>query len=353
MFNFTVCLPVSYFNPCCFITVLMLTLLLSDKQLMALYIQMENSKKQAYRSSTSANHRTMFRTYISFCLYFKLKDIDPSPSTLCLYIQMLMNSFSSPQSIHNYLSAVSLLHKSSGYQPPTHSYEVSTMLRAAKLIMCHSPNQRLPISPSILIAICDLCDMQGPIGLVAKCAYLTAFFTFIRQSNIVPSSHSLFDHTKHAARGDLFFSPPGAVLLIKWSKTLQTGQHTLLPIPAINRHRHCPVAAFKQLFRAHPLNPNQPLFPMPDVSPPRSITVSMLRDILNINLKILGINPTQYSLHSFRRGGATTAYQAGADYAHIKRHGTWRSNVFWDYITTYTQDSHIPQALASTFKTSI
>ena len=47
----------------------------------------------------------------------------------------------------------------------------------------------------------------------------------------------------------------------------------------------------------------------------------------------LGLDPTLYSLHSFRRGSTTTAYRAGVDALDIKRHGTWASECFWQYIT--------------------
>ena len=50
-------------------------------------------------------------------------------------------------------------------------------------------------------------------------------------------------------------------------------------------------------------------------------------------LKALGRDPGLYSLHSLRRGGATTAYANGSSYELIKRHGLWRSHCFWDYIT--------------------
>ena len=50
-------------------------------------------------------------------------------------------------------------------------------------------------------------------------------------------------------------------------------------------------------------------------------------------LHTLGIDTGLYSLHSLCRGGATAAYQAGADQLDIKCHGTWLSDAFWGYIT--------------------
>ena len=47
----------------------------------------------------------------------------------------------------------------------------------------------------------------------------------------------------------------------------------------------------------------------------------------------IGLDPGKYTWHSFRRGGATASYEAGCDYISIKRHGTWASDCFWQYIT--------------------
>ena len=42
--------------------------------------------------------------------------------------------------------------------------------------------------------------------------------------------------------------------------------------------------------------------------------------------------PTMYTFHSFRRSGATLAYNADISLEQIKRHGTWKSNSVNTYI---------------------
>jgi hypothetical protein len=205
---------------------------------------MNITARQAFRPATRANHTAMFRTYISFCTYFQLQDIDPQPSTLCAYVQYLTRTFSSPLSIKNYMSTVNLLHLMNNRQPPAKTFAVTNMIRAIQLTMRHMPSQKLPITPEILNQLCDLCDQQHATGRLLKAAFMLLFFTFIRQSSLAPRNVNKFDITRHLTRADVFFAPPGYIILIKWTKTRQNGQHVSLPVPQI-RHSHCPVRALR------------------------------------------------------------------------------------------------------------
>ena len=58
----------------------------------------------------------------------------------------------------------------------------------------------------------------------------------------------------------------------------------------------------------------------------------MLSQVLKVLLDTLQWDSTVYSLHSLKRGGATTVYRAGTDHLHIKCHGMWSSDTFWAYV---------------------
>ena len=45
-----------------------------------------------------------------------------------------------------------------------------------------------------------------------------------------------------------------------------------------------------------------------------------------------GIDPSTYSIHSFRRGGATFAVDSGASVEAVKAQGNWRSNCYQKYM---------------------
>ena len=172
------------------------------------------------------------------------------------------------------------------------------------------------------------------------------FFTFLRQSNLAPRKPQDYDPTRHLAVGDIFFTETGIIVLIKWTKTLQFGKTVLLPIPRI-QHRHCPVTAITTMLHQRQCieNKNSPLFVFPDTQ--TAMTSVYMQSALHTLLDAMGQQVDRYSLHSFRRGGATAAYQAGVDHTKIRRHGIWSSDCFWRYISQDTLASDVPQALAN------
>ncbi len=72
--------------------------------------------------------------------------------------------------------------------------------------------------------------------------------------------------------------------------------------------------AFAQVCHLIPAEAEAPLFLMPDN---RTLTVPKLRGAFNVMLEQLGLSTNQFGLHSFRRGGATSSHDNGANYIDI------------------------------------
>ena len=114
-----------------------------------------------------------------------------------------------------------------------------------------------------IIAVCDTMWM----GQVFKSLYLTAFFSFLRISNLVPHTVATFSTLEELTRGDIFFAPPGVHLLIKWTKTMQTRDTVkLLKLPSLQGSPLCPVQALKTLLLVSPGNQDTPLFQVKNVA---------------------------------------------------------------------------------------
>ena len=90
------------------------------------------------------------------------------------------------------------------------------------------------------------------------------FFSFLRLSNILPHSVPAFDHTRQLARADYIPAVNGAVLLIKWSKTLQNRKDIVtIPIPSLGKSLLCPMAALDRMIQLYTVSDNEPLFVIP------------------------------------------------------------------------------------------
>ena len=150
--------------------------------------------------------------------------------------------------IANYLSAIRAKRSNFGFDISL--FQDSRVRVFTKAIRKHSPiNPHIKLVSNIptLALLVHQCDRMH-IGTVFKAAVLLSFFSFLKTSNLVPHSISSFDPLKQLTREDIIFSPPGAVVIIKWSKTLQfRDKIKLLKIPSLGSSELCPVAALKAL----------------------------------------------------------------------------------------------------------
>ena len=93
---------------------------------------------------------------------------------------------------------------------------------------------------------------------VFKALYLLAFYSFLRLSNILPHSVSPFDSTLYV--GAVIFAGQYAVVIIKWSKTMQDRSKVAsISIPALVSASICPVSALTHMLHIQ-TSPDDPLF---------------------------------------------------------------------------------------------
>ena len=210
--------------------------------------------------------------------------------------------------------------------------------------------------PPIHKGIFDIPTLQKIITLCSismdpklfKAIFSTAFFGFLRISNIAPHSKANFSPSMHLLRQDVVFHPPGCHLRIKWSKTNQTRRNVhWLQLPYLNSHTDiCPVRAIYALLKSRPLAKNAPLFADPTGTP---ILDTIIRDTLRKILQCIGIPTQGHSFHTFRRSGATWAFDNNVPLEHIMHHGSWHSEAIWNYLQqTSTATSQVPATFAST-----
>ena len=130
------------------------------------------------------------------------------------------------------------------------------------------------------------------------------------------------------------FTTSGCFLRIKWSKTRQHKEGIrIVSLPSIPHSPLCPVTAIHHYFSLVPASPDDPFFCFPTATGLTPVTASFFATTLKKLLGKLGLAPTHYSPHSFRRGGATFAFQAGAPEHLLQLHGDWRSDAYKQYLT--------------------
>ena len=314
--------------------------------------------QHAFRPGTRINQQVQIRRYYMFCKRFHLVDINPSTSQLTSYIEYLSQNLRSAQSVRNYFSAISFMHRHLGLDcPALQSHQVNIMLRAVDQTLRSPILPKLPVTIPILYKLISCCKQLGAWGLVLQCAFLFCFFGFLRQSNVAPRSPHLFDPTRDTLRADIQSSSRGLLLKLKWTKTHQ-GSHTpiYIPLPRIRGSVLCPTRAFHRMCAVFPSTATTtPLLIYGSTgSPATTVTTRMLAAQLRTIISTLRLPPHRYTLHSLRQGGATFCHTLGIPVEHIKAHGTWTSDTVWTYINpTHSHRALIPTAMSSALQSSL
>ena len=274
----------------------------------------------------------MWRSYILFCLFFDLKLLPASANTLSLYAQFLSRT-TTVDTIKNHLSAIKKLHHLQDLSTDAfdHIYVTDTV-HALERLIGRPPNRKLPITPLILSRIHAVLNLSKPKHAALWSSFLIAFFTFSRKSNIVPPSLASFDKDKHLCRDDIDILDDKLVIRFRWSKTNQFHSRVIeLPIAHIPNSVLCPVQAYTHFTSLAPATNNHAAFTY-KTTPLRLLTHESFSAGLKSTITRIGLDHSQYSGHSFRRGGATLAFASEVPAELIRSHGDWTSAAYLSYL---------------------
>jgi len=319
--------------------------------------EVDQAKKSAFAAGTYSDFRTQWRAFLLFCEFFGLPAIPTDSKTLTRFAQFLSRSLKSPNSVQLYVHGARTLQRFHGFEPPpAGGFELKLVINSIRRSSSHVPQQKLPITPAILLRIREELDLTRPLHATLWAAFCVAFFSLLRKSNLVPKSQSSFDPAKHLTRRAIQVSGDCVVLRVTWSKTIQFRQKVLLlPLPELTGHPLCPKHAYLHMCNMIRAPLDAPAFLVPSTGGGLTyLTHDTLVKHLKTLLYAVGLPPSSYSGHSFRRGGATYAWHCGADPQVLKLLGDWSSDAFQAYLDcTFDQRYEFAQLLAGKIKSGI
>ena len=288
----------------------------------------------AYQDSTKKVYRTHRDAYLRFCIFCGYRPVPVDKDVLARYVVFLARSLKY-SSVTQYLNIVKLLHLEAGFPNPlADNWFVQTIVMGIKRDLGNKVEQKQPISPEVLLRLFEGLDLSTSQDACFWAAALMAFFCFFRKSNLLPKSERAYDPNIHLRVEDVQFFKWGAMIQVRWSKTIQYRQRIIqVPMPLLVSHPLCPVSA---LLHSWAINGNRlgtnPLFMFSQQGRLKTLTHSMFVNKLKILLSRAGMDPSLYSGHSFRRGGASFAFEAGVSPDLINMQGDWRSEAYQRYI---------------------
>jgi len=295
----------------------------------------------ASAESTHANRRSHLKSYLKFCNTQHYVVFPIQPLVASRYVAFLAYYGRKYGTIQNHIASLKHFHQLHGF---TLGWDTNFLfaltLKGLKRYASNFVNRKQAITPQMLHQMSACLKLTSPLHAAMWSLFLVAFFSFLRKSNLVFSDAS--NYTKVLLGSDLTFTEHGASLAIRETKTIQFKQRKLcIPIPSISGSRLCPISALRNHLLLNKIAPHQPLFSV--LSAPGSshpITYSMFCSFLKQLISIIGHDPSVFSPHSFRRGGATFAFDCGLPAEFIKMQGDWRSNAYQVYLELTDAQKH-------------
>lgn len=289
-----------------------------------------NYRCAIFADSTKATYSSQLKSYLRFCVYFKLQPVPVTQLNLCRYAVFLARSLSF-SSIPAYLNVVRIIHLEAGLDNPLNNWQLKSLLKGIKRVIGKPPNQKLPITLDILRTIHSKLEYSISSNKAFWAASLVAFYAFLRKSTLLPKSSS---DINVILVQDVKFCTSGAVLSIKHTKTIQYHERILnIPLPRLNYSSPlCPVKALEDLLHDNKPQDSDPLFCYMVADKLIPLTHDIFVKSLKFYIKLCGLDSKLYSGHSFRRGGATHAFSLNISPLLIKAQGDWKSDAYLRYI---------------------
>ena len=298
-----------------------------------------------FARSSAKNIVSGIRTWLYFCLFYNLRALPADTTDLISFLQL--NSFSSGYAhLKHLLHCIDYYHQISNVPVPQRDFALDNTLQGLKRELAGTPNQVLPIQPDLLRQIYSKLDMNKNSDLALWCGYLTTFRCLFRKSNSVPEGTE-YDSEKVLTRKHIVLNHRTKTVLvyISWSKTIQFGgKDIVVPIPPTNDPTLDLYKHLNMLFTRVNVNESSPAF---SYGQNKFITYKTFTTRLKSLLKKCGVDPSRYSGHSFRRGGATYLHSLGGTGLQIQASGDWSTLTFLRYLHLTLEDRWSSQQLMS------
>ena len=308
-------------------------------------LRQQNVTTQGYRfaASTRSNVVSQIRQWIYFCVYFRLRTLPASAVDLSLFSE-LMSKTCGYGHIKNVIGGIRYLHHTTGHDFPTDSVWLEDTLQGLKRRLKGTPKQVLPIDPVILRRMFPFVNLESSSDIAMWVGCLLAFFTLFRKANLCPKDKN-FDPETILTRDDVVLDESGqrVLVFVNFSKTNQFARRQYcIPIPrnddpALDLYRYVELLYCKVKGKDDS--------PVLSYSSTGFIMHRTFTTKLKSWLTKAGLDPSLFSGHSFRRGGASYLYSIGGSTLMVQVMGDWRSQVFTRYLYLTMDDRQSAQSL--------
>ena len=250
--------------------------------------------KNSKANNTLRAYQSDFRDFSSFCEKNGFSSLPTQPKIVALYITHLSKS-SKFSTLKRRIASISVLHKLKGHYLDTKHPIIMENLHGIKRTLGTRQKTKKPILINDLKLIIKAIDEEK---IRDKALILIGFSGGFRRSELVNIHYE-----------DIEFVTEGVKILIKRSKTDQSGEGSVKAIPYFDNQEFCPVVALRNYVNKKFSNTNEgKIFNISD----KSVAL-----IIKRYAEKAGLDSSKYAGHSLRSGFATTAAEFGAEERNI------------------------------------
>ena len=257
----------------------------------------ENLQSSKSKNTVRA-YRSDIEDFKSFCNRHNLNFLPANPNIVSLYLTDLSKT-SKFSTLKRRLASLSMYHKMKGHYLDIKHPIISENLLGIKRIKGSYQTGKKPILINDLKMIIQAINKDKITEfekLKNKCLILIGFSGGFRRSELV----SLLIE-------DIDFVPEGVKILIRRSKTDQTGEGFVKGIPYFENQEYCPVLSLKKYLTELNLDSGK-VFEICD----KSVAIKIKKYAM-----LAGLDHKKYAGHSLRSGFATSAAEVGAEERNI------------------------------------
>ena len=260
----------------------------------SLEIETLNNLKNSKANNTLKAYQSDFRDFTAFCVKNGFSSMPTQPKILALYITHLSKSYKF-STLKRRIASISVIHKLKGHYLDVKHPIIMENLHGIKRTLGSRQKAKKPILINDLKLIINVIDEEKTRD---KALILIGFAGGFRRSELVNIDYD-----------DIEFVPEGVKILIKRSKTDQSGEGTIKAIPYFDNQEFCPVLALKKYINEKFKDKNNlKIFGISD----KSVAL-----IIKKYAEKAGLDASRYAGHSLRSGFATTAAEFGAEERNI------------------------------------
>ena len=263
----------------------------------SLEVETLKNLKNSKANNTLRAYQSDFKDFSEFCARNGLSSIPTQPKIIALYITQLSKAckFST---LKRRIASISVIHKLKGHYLDTKHPIIMENLNGIKRTLGSRQKAKKPILINDLKLIIKAIDEDKKWKIRNKALILIGFSGGFRRSELVNIDYE-----------DIEFVSEGVKILIKRSKTDQSGEGIIKAIPYFDNQEFCPVLALKEYVKNKFVNNNSgKIFEISD----KSVAL-----IIKRFAEKAGLDASKYAGHSLRSGFATTAAEFGAEERNI------------------------------------